>query len=413
MDRSTPPAKIDAFQMLWPLSLAAAALAWAIGEHALAAPLLLMTMALSALSIRRVVAGVSISLAVNFWVVGSMGHLGYTDALRFGLVIGIACWVIAFCRRQLSLQLWIGHWIWLGAAAAILLLGTLTLTSLSFAWAGSPGILPVGLLAAVILGALAILGLPVSMRAVLYTLEATGTGVALIALNVIPGALYSFTVNEIWLARAVALGALSALILAKSNPVHYALAASLSAVVVLLAKDGPLLGLLTGIAVVVLRRSLAIGAPIVIACAVGITQLSGISDDNAAIRWQIWKATISAIDHSQWLTGIGLGVPSIAGFEYPHNAFLEVWLGLGAIGAICITGVVLTTVLVGRNSPYLPLFIAGFTFALASGSVGSNPEYWIFSGLVLANQAPDPLELPSSALSAGPACLVLAEEAAT
>jgi O-antigen ligase len=224
-----------------------------------------------------------------------------------------------------------------------------------------------------------------------------------------PGRASLLDANPIWAARAAFIGALVVLF----GPFNAWIKVGVAPIIIfggfITVSLGPALGMIAGVwagVVASLRlsdrsdRRVAIGwAALGLATATGLTivvvgatipQAVGLrslllDDPNVTGRFNylvvaaslFWQAPIS---------GIGVGGFASTGLEaYPHNIVAEVGLELGVIGLVLLGVWVALALRAASRSPILmALVVASAVFALFSGNLASNAEFWLFSGLAIA-----------------------------
>jgi hypothetical protein len=211
--------------------------------------------------------------------------------------------------------------------------------------------------------------------------------------------------NPIWVARGVVVGALVAVL----GP--FKIWVKMVTVPVLLLAGGlteslgPIVGLVFGLlaaAIVELvlngRRSqgvspwwlvlgLTTGFGLIILVSGTMDPLLGpiVADPNVASRAADVEASIPLFIGSP-LFGTGIGGFASAGVDlYPHNLLLEVAAELGLLGSFALvvwSGLALMGA--SRRPMMMGLVVGTAMFALFSGSIASNAEFWMFSALAVA-----------------------------
>jgi len=84
--------------------------------------------------------------------------------------------------------------------------------------------------------------------------------------------------------------------------------------------------------------------------------------------------------------GVGIGGFASTGLDvYPHNMFAEVVSELGVLGALLLLAWLGLALRGAARSPVaVALVVATAVFALFSGNLAGNAEFWIFSALAVA-----------------------------
>jgi O-antigen ligase len=259
----------------------------------------------------------------------------------------------------------------------------------------------------------------VAIAALLYAavLLAIGT-----TASIYTGRLVFFDANPIWVARALFVGALVVLF----GP--FRLRWKLLLVPILLVAGhqtdslGPTVGLAAGIWVgfaETLRsadrsdRRVQLGwAVLVLTIGVGLAVVFGVigtagtyltsvvNDPNVTSRALFLDVAFRAFLASP-LVGNGIGAFAATGLaEYPHNIVLEIAAEMGIVGLACLLGWVVLAFRGAARSPLLlALLVASGTFALFSGSMAGNAEFWLFSGLAVAMTRGSPSLAPAAVAS--------------
>jgi O-antigen ligase len=230
-----------------------------------------------------------------------------------------------------------------------------------------------------------------------------------------PGRPTVFDANPIEAARALFIGALVALY----SPIPVAAKLVTAAVMVVAglatASLGPALGFLLGAgagAAEALRRSgrSARGAALgwaAFVCASGFALLASltsafdvgagnpalagvINDPNVTSRATFLGAAASMLIKAPVL-GVGLGGFATAGLlPYPHNLIAEIGAELGSIGLLALLTWFGFALRGAARSPLLvALVVATGVFALFSGSIASNAEFWMCSALAVVKVRPE------------------------
>lgn len=225
-----------------------------------------------------------------------------------------------------------------------------------------------------------------------------------------PGRPTLFDANPIWAARAAFVGALVALfgpfpIAAKLAMAPVMIVAGLSTVSL-----GPAVGLVFGTwagAAAALRcadradrrrwlgwAALGLGSGLV---ALGFLALGSetewggrllagtIADPNVTSRATFLGAAGSLFLKAP-LLGVGIGGFAAGGLDlYPHNLIAEIGAELGSIGVLTLIAWVGLALRGAARSPILvALVVATGVYTLFSGSLASNAEFWMFTGLAVA-----------------------------
>jgi O-antigen ligase len=224
-----------------------------------------------------------------------------------------------------------------------------------------------------------------------------------------PGRPTLFNANPIWAARAVFVGALVALFGPFPLVVRIAAAPAMIVAGLLTVSLGPAVGLVVGawagvaealrcrehldrrIAVVWIALGLAIAGMVfaILSGAVGPIRpelLRVVDDPNVTSRATYLDVSSSLFIGSPFL-GIGVGGFAASGLDvYPHNLVAEIAAELGLIGLLSLLAWVLMALRGAARSPLLvALVVATGVFSLFSGSLASNSEFWMFTGLAVAS----------------------------
>jgi O-antigen ligase len=228
-----------------------------------------------------------------------------------------------------------------------------------------------------------------------------------------PGRLSLFDDNPIWTARAVFIGALVATFGPFPRGARLIMVPVLVLAGIVTVSLGPLLGfaagvwagiaetlrsadrrtdrlglgwvvlgLVSGLALVVLLADAFFGGDASILARVLV------NDPNVSGRATFLDAAIRLFSGSPFL-GVGIGGFTSTGLiEYPHNLVAEVGSELGGIGLIVLAVWTAVALRGAARSPVLvALLVATAVYALFSGSVASNGEFWMISALCVANIA--------------------------
>ena len=227
-----------------------------------------------------------------------------------------------------------------------------------------------------------------------------------------PGRISLFGDNPIWMARAMFVGALVALFgnfprIVKLMAVPILVAAGLVTVSL-----GPLLGLLAGawagwIASLLQHRGrdarqtgwvtmgllsgvvlLVVLTDAVVGGERSILATMVLSDPNVIGRAVLLDTAVGLFLGAP-VQGIGLGGFASLGFlEYPHNLVIEVAAELGMVGLVLLGLWAALAFRGALGSPLLvALLVATCVFALFSGSLASNAEFWMVSALAASGFA--------------------------
>ena len=366
------------------------------------------------------------------YLVGPIGTLVREAGLGLStlvLMIGVATpFVLAAAARSSTV---------LGSLPALApLAGLVLLAAASLAWSEDPAY---GLqkLSVWIIGGLVPAGFVFVLRVVIggvswpaLLVVAGASAVALIVFGgttpEYPDRVTLFGDNPIWTARAAFIGALVALFGPFPRTVR-ALAVPVLLVAGLLTVSlGPLLGFVVGTwtgAVVAIRSPERRAGPrqagwitlgfvtgvailVLFADAVfgGDRSLLGraiLADPNVVGRTILLDTAISQFVESP-VQGVGLGGFAARGIlEYPHNLVAEVAAELGVVGLAMLLSWAALAVRGAAGSPLLGALLAATgVYALFSGSVASNAEFWMISALAVASTARR--AAPGSARTAAP-----------
>ncbi len=223
-----------------------------------------------------------------------------------------------------------------------------------------------------------------------------------------PGRLVFFDANPIWVARATYIGALIMLF----GPFP-ALVRLLTVPILLVAGHltdslGPTIGLVGGAVAGVaeaLRRadqsdrrvqlawgafalSVGTGSALFLAGAIsaGPSDLTPVFGDPSVTSRASFLEAAGRAFVSAPIVGTGFGAFAATGLaEYPHNMVAEIAAELGVVGLVALLGWLGLAMRGALRSPLLvSLLTATTVFMLFSGSVASNVEFWLFSGLAVA-----------------------------
>jgi hypothetical protein len=211
--------------------------------------------------------------------------------------------------------------------------------------------------------------------------------------------------NPIWVARGVLVGALVAILGPFSAWVKVVSMPVLVLAGALTQSLGPMVGLVLGLLAAVVvslamdsRRSrhaspwwlvlgLTAGVGIVVLLSGAFDPLIGpmVHDPNVASRATNIEASLPMLIQSPLFgTGMG-GFASAALTAYPHNLLLEVGVELGLLGLVALLAWVgLALIGASRRPMIMGLVVGTAGFALFSGSIASNAEFWLFSALAVA-----------------------------
>jgi O-antigen ligase len=224
-----------------------------------------------------------------------------------------------------------------------------------------------------------------------------------------PGRLVFFDSNPIGIARAVYIGALVAIFGPFPTSVKVILVVPMVVAGHLTDSLGPTLGLVIGGAAGVLLWSrlsdatdsrarrigplagvvVAIGMTVAVAALVsgGSSSLTPVlNDPDVTSRAQYLQVAAQTFAQNP-VFGAGLGAFASNGFadQYPHNMYIEVASELGVIGLIPLLGWLVLALRGAARSPVLlSLVVATSIYALFSGSLASNAEFWICTGIAVA-----------------------------
>ncbi len=294
------------------------------------------------------------------------------------------------------------------------------LAALSLVWSPNPSYgldkLTVWILTG-LLPAAFILVLASGSRGVSWALIAAAaliSALALIAFGVetslYPGRPTLFDANPIWAARAAFIGALVAIFGPFPTPAKLVMAPVMIVAGLLTVSLGPTIGLLVGAwagAAEALRcadrtdRRVAVGWAVLgfgtglillVALTLGSEIDTGsrivagvVADPNVTSRASFLGASGSLFLRAPML-GIGVGGFSVSGLDvYPHNLIAEVGVELGLTGIIAFLAWLGLALRGAARSPILVALVVGTgVYALFSGSLASNTEFWMFSALAIA-----------------------------
>jgi O-antigen ligase len=294
-------------------------------------------------------------------------------------------------------------------------IGLLALATLSLAWSpdASYGGLKLGLwLLTGILPCVAMLALVSRDRPVGWRVVAGAAFVYTVVLLAIgnttfyPGRIVFFESNPIWVARAVVVGALVVLF----GPVpRWAKVLMLPPMLVagyMTDSLGPTLGLVVGTAAgfaELIRTSgmsrprvrlswatLAVGTAVAATVAVAVVSsassatLAPILDDPDVTSRAVYLDLAGQLFAGAPLLGSGIGAFAALGVAdpYPHNMFAEIGSELGIAGVLLLLAWIGVAVRGALGSPLVLALVIGTTvFALFSGSIAGNAEFWICTGV--------------------------------
>lgn len=223
-----------------------------------------------------------------------------------------------------------------------------------------------------------------------------------------PGRLVFFDSNPIWIARAAFIGALVVLFGPFPTILKIVLLPPMLLAGHLTDSLGPTLGLVIGAgfgaaevirtADATQRRSkigwvllgLVAGVVLTLSVAAAATadpsSLAPVADDPNVTSRAFFLETAARSFAASPIFGSGLGAFATTGLaEYPHNVFAEVASELGVIGLALLIVWVAMALRGAAGSPLLvSLVVATTMFALFSGSLASNTEFWLFTGVAVA-----------------------------
>ncbi len=260
----------------------------------------------------------------------------------------------------------------------------------------------------------------VSIIAFIYAVAALTVGTT----TLFPGRLVIFDANPIWVARAAFVGALATLFGPIPNRWKLLLLPPMLLAGHLTDSLGPTLGLFVGIVIGVAetirtsaftrrRARLGLAALAVVVAVAGMAGLAvAVSAPPAALAPIVGDPNVSSRAQYLGLAGgmfaaspvIGAGLGAFAALgaadPYPHNIVAEFGSELGIIGLALLVGWLILAVRGALGSPLL-LALVGATavFALFSGSLAGNLEFWMFSAAAVAMtplrvRAPEHVLLP-------------------
>jgi hypothetical protein len=214
--------------------------------------------------------------------------------------------------------------------------------------------------------------------------------------------------NPIWAARAVLTGGIIAVLGPFPVIVKIVVTPFLVLAGAMTLSLGPLvgmiLGVIAGLTVLAYRRdqselgarrspvavpllAVALGVSVVVVMSGALEGILGPlgSDQNVAARSGYLEASLPLFLQAP-LFGIGIGGFSAVGIElYPHNLVAEIAVELGMVGLLALGVWVFMAPRAAASSPLLLGLVVGTgAFALFSGSLGSQTEFWLFSALAVA-----------------------------
>ena len=110
-----------------------------------------------------------------------------------------------------------------------------------------------------------------------------------------------------------------------------------------------------------------------------------VDDPNVTSRASFLGAAASLFLQSP-IFGVGIGGFAASGLDlYPHNMIAEVAVELGSIGILLFLAWFILALRGAARSPMLvALVVATSVYALFSGSLAGNAEFWMFSALAVA-----------------------------
>jgi O-antigen ligase len=318
----------------------------------------------------------------------------------------------------------------------------LTLAAVSLLWSPSPGYglekLGVWILSGILPAAFIVVlasAAPGERWGVIAT-AAVISGLMLVAVGqtsgLYPGQVTLYGDNPIWTARAAYIGAIVVLFgpfpwVAKAVATPIVVGAGLLTVAL-----GPLVGFAAGfwfgvaewlrgrerqtdrvgLGWVALAVLSGVGLVVVLADAffggnASILARVFVNDPNVTGRATFLDAALRQFASSPFL-GVGIGGFASTGLiQYPHNLIAEFGAELGGIGLAAFATWTLIAFRGALGSPILvALLVTTFSFALFSGSVASNAEFWMCSALAVARipvraRSSVPAAAPGAARSAG------------
>ena len=224
-----------------------------------------------------------------------------------------------------------------------------------------------------------------------------------------PGRPTLFDANPIWAARALFVGAIVAMFGPFPRVVRLVTAPVMIVAGLMTVSLGPALGLAVGTWAGVgaylrsgnrlERRLFATWAVLGLAIGLGIlAALAGGADADSSLvsslaKQQDLTSRQAYLDASLPLFAgsplIGIGIGGFAATHldtYPHNLFVEIAVELGVAGLIAFGAWLWLAIRGAAHSPMLVALLAASTvFTLFSGSLASNTELWMFSGLAVAS----------------------------
>lgn len=219
-----------------------------------------------------------------------------------------------------------------------------------------------------------------------------------------PGRVTIFGANPIWAGRAAVIVAIVGVFGPFKLPTRLVLLVTGTIGAVLTGSAGPLVGLVAGIlsgaAVEVRGRGwgdwrsrlawvsllgLAAGLLVVVMFGVLNTALDeALTDPNNLSRPNFLIGAASLFSGSP-LIGGGFGAFASTGLDlYPHNLVAEVASELGLLGLLALGAWILVVLRASiRSALFTALTVTTFVFAMFSGSIAGDAEFWFFSALAV------------------------------
>lgn len=219
-----------------------------------------------------------------------------------------------------------------------------------------------------------------------------------------PGRATIFGANPIWVARAAVIVSIVGLFGPFNLPTRLVLLVAGTIGTLMTGSLGPLVGLVAGIlagaAVGVRGRGwgdwrtlfaliclLGVAAMLLVAVMLGLLDPAfgdALRDPNNVSRATFLSRAARLFSESP-LIGGGFGAYASIGIDlYPHNLVAEVAGELGLLGLLALGGWILVVLRASiRSALFMSLIVTTFVFAMFSGNIAGNAEFWFFSALAV------------------------------
>lgn len=226
--------------------------------------------------------------------------------------------------------------------------------------------------------------------------------------DLFPGRLVIFGANPIWEARAVFIGAVVVIFGPFPNLVRLVTVPVMVVAGLVTVSLGPALGLVVGIwagagealrgadrgdrriglgwAIFGLTTGLGLVLFIADTFGTGTPILATLGSDPNVSSRASYLGTAAALFGQSPLLGIGLGGFASTGLDtYPHNMLAEILSELGIVGMLIFIPWIALAIRGAAGSPLLMALVAATSvYLLFSGSLASNVEFFLFTGLAVA-----------------------------